>query len=68
MIISSKADEFQVGCVINLSATKPYGETYIYRMWCKGSTPLLGSGGAVQIGHLGNYHLVQKAINNLISF
>ena len=30
MIISSKADEFQVGCVINLSATKPYGETYIY--------------------------------------
>ena len=35
MIISSKADEFQVGCVINLSATKPYGETYIYRMWCK---------------------------------
>ena len=30
MIISSKTDEFQVGCVINLSATKPYGETYIY--------------------------------------
>lgn len=24
MIISSKTDEFQVGCVINLSATKPY--------------------------------------------